>query len=73
MDCVAIFGCDLCKCINLELLNMQGKLRRFIDGCLIAIIKFDETRKPEYFVKMKNSMERFVKTLEQLERESNSL
>jgi hypothetical protein len=52
---------------------MQGKLRRFIDGCLIAIIKFDETRKPEYFVKMKNSMERFVKTLEQLERESNSL
>jgi hypothetical protein len=48
------------------------KLRRFIDGCLIAIIKFDETRKPEYFVKMKNSIEGFVKTLEQLEKESNS-
>jgi hypothetical protein len=50
----------------------RRKLRRFIDGCLIAIIKFDETRKPEYFVKMKNSMERFMKTLEQLEKESNS-
>ena len=46
------------------------KLRQFIDECLSAAIKFDETRKPEYFVKMKDSMEKFMKTLEQLEKET---
>ncbi|MEM3759592.1 MAG: hypothetical protein QXZ02_00610 [Candidatus Bathyarchaeia archaeon] len=45
------------------------KLRQLIDECLLAAMNFDETGKPEYFVKMKDSMERFMKTLEQLEKE----
>lgn len=43
------------------------KLRLYIDDCLSAAIKFDETRKPGYFVKMKDSMKKFLETLEQLE------
>jgi len=46
------------------------KLSQLIDECLSAAIKFDETGKPEYFVKMKNSMEKFMEVLEQLENES---
>jgi len=46
------------------------KLRRRIDECLLAAIKFDETRKAEYFVKMKDSLEMFMETLERLEREA---
>ncbi|MEM2130121.1 MAG: hypothetical protein QXZ70_05945 [Candidatus Bathyarchaeia archaeon] len=46
------------------------KLRQFIDECLSAAIKFDETGKPEYFVKMKCSIEKFMETLEQLEKEA---
>ncbi|MEM3565928.1 MAG: hypothetical protein QXK18_03530 [Candidatus Bathyarchaeia archaeon] len=46
------------------------KLRRLIDECLLAAINFDETGKPEYFVKMKNSMEKFMEVLEQLENEN---
>lgn len=48
------------------------KLRQLIDECLSAAIKFDETGKPEHFVEMKSSMERFMKTLEQMEEESNA-
>lgn len=51
----------------------KGKLRRCIDECLFAAIKFDETGKPEYFVKMKNSMERFIETLKLLETEAKKL
>ncbi|MEM3697746.1 MAG: hypothetical protein QXQ94_09665 [Candidatus Bathyarchaeia archaeon] len=32
------------------------KLRQLIDECLSAATNFDETGKPEYFVKMKGSM-----------------
>ncbi|MEM3458970.1 MAG: hypothetical protein QXN36_00055 [Candidatus Bathyarchaeia archaeon] len=45
------------------------KLRQLIDECLSAAINFDETGKPEYFVKMKDSVEGFMKTLKQLEKE----
>ncbi|MEM3573675.1 MAG: hypothetical protein QXJ62_05550 [Nitrososphaeria archaeon] len=46
------------------------KLRQFIDECLSAAIKFDQTGKPEYFVKMKGSIEKFMETLKQLEKEA---
>ncbi|MEM3827959.1 MAG: hypothetical protein QXP36_01910 [Conexivisphaerales archaeon] len=44
------------------------KLRQCIDECLSAAIKFNETGKPDYFVKMKSSLEKFMETLEQLEK-----
>jgi hypothetical protein len=47
----------------------KRKLRNYIDECLLAAIKFDETWKPEHFIKMKNSMERFLGTLDRLEKE----
>ncbi|MGB9684330.1 MAG: hypothetical protein ACPL1Z_05310 [Candidatus Bathyarchaeales archaeon] len=46
------------------------KLRYCIDECLSAAIMFDETGKLEYFAKMKNAMEEFVKTLRALEEEA---
>ncbi|MEM3760883.1 MAG: hypothetical protein QXZ02_07240 [Candidatus Bathyarchaeia archaeon] len=46
------------------------KLRQLIDECLSAATNFDETGKPEYFVKMKGSMEKFMETLERLEKEA---
>lgn len=49
------------------------KLRQLIDECLLAAINFDETGKPEYFVKMKGSMEKFMEALEQLEKADYSI
>ena len=46
------------------------KLRQLADKCLAAAIKFNETGKPEYFVKMKGSIKKLTETLEQLERET---
>jgi len=46
------------------------KLSQLIDECLSAAIKFDETGKPEYFVKLKGSIDKFMGTLEQLEKEA---
>ncbi|MEM3697473.1 MAG: hypothetical protein QXQ94_08265 [Candidatus Bathyarchaeia archaeon] len=43
------------------------KLRQCIDECLCAAIMFDETGQLEYFVMMKNAMEKFMKTLRLLE------
>jgi len=39
------------------------KLRRFIDEYLSTATKFDKTGKPEYFVKMNGSLEKFMKHL----------
>ncbi|MEM3576833.1 MAG: hypothetical protein QXX51_00040 [Candidatus Bathyarchaeia archaeon] len=44
-------------------------LRQCVDECLSAAIMFDETGKLEYFVRMKNAMENFMKTLGLLEEE----
>jgi hypothetical protein len=48
----------------------KRKLRNYIDECLLAAIKFDETWKPEHFIKLKNSMEKFLGTLNRLEKET---
>ena len=45
------------------------KLRQCVDKCLSAAIMFNKTRKAEYFTKMKDIMENFMKTLELLEKE----
>ncbi|MCS7114722.1 MAG: hypothetical protein RMJ15_01140 [Nitrososphaerota archaeon] len=45
------------------------KLRQCIDECLCAAIMFDENGKLEYFVRMKNAMKGFMKTLRMLEKE----
>jgi len=47
----------------------RRKLRHHVDECLRAAIKFDETRRSEYFVEMKSSIKKFMETLEQLEKE----
>ncbi|MEM3629263.1 MAG: hypothetical protein QXU46_04175 [Candidatus Bathyarchaeia archaeon] len=44
------------------------KLKQYINECLSVAIMFDETGKPEYFTKMKNTMEEFMKTLRMLEK-----
>jgi|YelNatPaOPRAMG01_1025707.scaffolds.fasta_scaffold33673_3 hypothetical protein len=48
----------------------KRKLRYYIDECLLAAIKFDETRAPEHLIKMKSSMEKFLGTLDRLEKET---
>jgi hypothetical protein len=48
------------------------ELRQGIDECLFAAIKFDETGKTEYFVKMKNSCQTFLQILYELEKEADS-
>jgi hypothetical protein len=48
----------------------KRKLRNYIDECLLAAIKFDETWKLEHFIKLKNSMEKFLGTLDRLEKET---
>jgi hypothetical protein len=48
----------------------KRKLRYYIDECLLAAIKFDETQKPEHLIKMKSSMEKFLGTLDRLEKET---
>lgn len=47
----------------------RNKLRRCIDERLSAAIMFDETRKLEYFARMKNIMEEFMETLRLLEKD----
>ncbi|MEM3697898.1 MAG: hypothetical protein QXZ02_04165 [Candidatus Bathyarchaeia archaeon] len=47
-------------------------LRRCIDECLSAAIMFDETGKLEYFARMKNTMENFIKTLRLLRKKINA-
>jgi hypothetical protein len=42
------------------------KLRHCINECLIGAIEFEETRKPEYFIKMKCSIEQFLETLKRI-------
>jgi len=46
------------------------KLRNYIDECLLAAIKFNKTRKAIHFIKMKNSMQKFLGTLDMLEKEA---
>ncbi|MGB9693336.1 MAG: hypothetical protein ACPLYF_00665 [Fervidobacterium sp.] len=48
----------------------KRKLMLYINECLTATIKFDKTGKPEYFVKMKSSIEQFIETLDRLEKEA---
>jgi hypothetical protein len=48
------------------------ELRQCIDECLFAAIKFDETGKTEYFVKMKNSCQTFLQMLDELEKKADS-
>ncbi|MGB9756175.1 MAG: hypothetical protein ACPLVJ_00115 [Candidatus Bathyarchaeales archaeon] len=45
-------------------------LKQYIDRCLVAAIKFDETGKPEFFAEMKNAMEEFMNALKELENEA---
>ncbi|MEM3700200.1 MAG: hypothetical protein QXL57_04975 [Candidatus Bathyarchaeia archaeon] len=51
--------------------NMEH-LRRQIDECLKMAIKFDETGKAKYFVKMKNSCQTFLQMLNELEKKADS-
>jgi hypothetical protein len=46
------------------------KLRNYIDESLRAAINFNETRRAEDFMKMEKSMEKFLRTLDRLEKET---
>jgi len=44
------------------------KLGRYVDDCLLAAIRFDETQKPEHFIQMKRSIEAFFETIDTWEK-----
>jgi len=43
-------------------------LMHSLDHCLLMADKFSETRKPEYYIRMKSSCETFLETLRELEK-----
>jgi len=46
----------------------RRRLRNHIDDCLLMAIKFDETGKAEYYVKMKNYCQTFLQMLDELKK-----
>jgi hypothetical protein len=50
----------------------KKRLRRQIDHCLLMAIKFNETGKAEYYVKMKNYCQTFLQILDELEKKADS-
>jgi len=44
------------------------RLMHSLDHCLLMANKFAETRKPEYYIRMKSACEAFLETLTQLEK-----
>jgi hypothetical protein len=45
----------------------RRKLLHDLDHCLLMANKFEETGKPEYYVRMKSACETFLETLNKLE------
>ena len=43
-------------------------LMHSLDHCLLMANKFSETRKPEYYIRMKSACQTFLETLTELER-----
>lgn len=44
------------------------RLTHNLDHCLLMANKFSETRKPEYYIRMKSACEAFLETLTELEK-----
>jgi len=45
-----------------------NRLMHSLDHCLLMANKFSETRKPEYYIRMKSACETFLETLRELEK-----
>jgi len=45
----------------------RKELLHSFDHCLLMVNKFEETGKPEYYVRMKSACETFLETLDKLE------
>jgi len=45
----------------------RKELLHSFDRCLLMVNKFEETGKPEYYVRMKSACETFLETLDKLE------
>ncbi|KPV65538.1 MAG: hypothetical protein AOA65_0046 [Candidatus Bathyarchaeota archaeon BA1] len=44
-----------------------AELMHSFDHCVLMVNKFEETRKPEYYARMKSACETFMETLSKLE------
>jgi len=44
------------------------RLMHSLDHCLLMANKFSETRKPEYYIRMKSACQTFLETLTELEK-----
>ena len=44
------------------------RLMHSLDHCLLMANKFSETRKPEYYIRMRSACETFLETLTELEK-----
>lgn len=47
------------------------RLMHNLDHCLLMANKFSETRKPEYYIRMKFACQTFLETLTELEKSIN--
>ncbi len=45
-----------------------NRLMHSLDHCLLMANKFSETRKPEYYIRMKSACQTFLETLTELEK-----
>lgn len=50
--------------------DMQ-RLMHSLDHCLLMANKFSETRKPEYYIRMKSTCQAFLETLTEIEKGIN--